>query len=127
MRVRILLAASLLALACDNPAEPTTEFLAQLRAISVPPVADAALDVVATFEYDDSCGARHIAITYRPDTATVAVTGTLPRDAVCPALVRFTPFQILIPAQVRGESYAVRFRRGEAADTVATIQRAPAP
>jgi hypothetical protein len=117
----LALAGALLTLACTDTTAPDERFRASIVNISVPDSLAPTDTARVSFDYEDSCGPREVLYIFRHNELTVSVVGTLARDAVCPAIVRYTRRSIAIAPTERAGAYTITFLQPSGADSVRVI------
>jgi hypothetical protein len=115
------LAGALLTLACTDTTAPVERFRASIVNISAPDSLAPSDTADVSFDYEDSCGPREVLYTFAYNRLTVSVVGTLPANAVCPAVLRYTRRSIAIAPNERAGSYTITFLQPSGADSVRVI------
>ena len=116
-----LLGGGLLALACTDVTTPEERFRVSIVNISVPDSLPPTDTAQVSFDYEDSCGPREVLCIFQDNRLKVSVVGTRARNAVCPAVIRYTRGAVAIAPSVRAGSYTITFLQPSGVDSVRVI------
>lgn len=120
-----VLASAIVAAACNDTTAPDERFRVSIVNISAPDSLPPTDTARVSFDYEDSCGRREVLYIFQDNRLTVSVVGTLARDAVCPAVIRYTRRALNIAPAERAGSYTITFLQPSGADSVRVIHPRP--